>query len=209
MAAKINTTQSVIEWGVATRPAPGQTISGGTYLVAAHKDRVLLAAVDGLGRGSLATIAAETAMKILKKYARDSIASLVKRCHRGLMMTRGAVMTLVSIDVRGGGTLWLGVGNVEGQLLRAQRAAVPAIERLKLHGGVVGYQMPKLQARKISLEKDDLLVLTTDGVESDFTQDLRLDEPAPKMAEQILARHFKGKDDALVLVARFMGTAHE
>src|SRR5437660_1542130 len=151
MAAKINTTPSMIEWAVAARPAPGQTISGDTYLVAIQKGRVLLAVVDGLGRGGQAAIAAETAVKILKKYARDSIGSLVQRCHRGLMMTRGAVMTLVSIDERNGGASWLGVGNVEGLLLRAQHAAIPALERLSPHGGVVGYQMPKLRARRISL----------------------------------------------------------
>jgi negative regulator of sigma-B (phosphoserine phosphatase) len=205
MAAKIKTTPSVIEWGVATRPAPGQTVSGDTHLVAALENGVLLAVVDGLGRGSQAAIAAETAVTILKKYARDSIDSLVQHCHRGLMMTRGAVMTLVSIDGHNGGASWLGVGNVEGLLLRARRATIPAVERLTPHGGVVGYQMPKLRSRKISLEKDDLLVLTTDGVEGDFTPDLQRDEPVQKMAEQVLARHFKGNDDALVLVARYVG----
>ena len=81
-----------------------------------------MAVVDGLGQGNQASIAANTAVSVLRRYASDSVASLVKRCHRTLMMTRGAVITLASLDLSANKLSWLGIGNVEGVLLRADAA---------------------------------------------------------------------------------------
>ena len=35
------------------------------------------------------------------------------------------------------------------------------------------------------------------------------DQQKTQIADRIMSRHFKGTDDALVLVARFLGTGHE
>jgi hypothetical protein len=50
----------------------------------------------------------------------------------------------------------------------------------------------------------DLLVLATDGIRAGFAQGLALGDPPQQIADGILARHLKGNDDALVLVARIM-----
>jgi negative regulator of sigma-B (phosphoserine phosphatase) len=177
-------------------------------MVKAFNQGVLLAVVDGLGQGNQAALAARTAVSVLKKYAAGSVVSLIKRCHRSLMMARGAVISLASIDMRANMS-WLGIGNVECLLLRADAAAVPSTERLRLHGGVVGYQLPILHARKTVLHENDLLIFATDGVGGDFINEVKRESPAQQIADQILREHFKGNDDALVLVVRYLGARHE
>ena len=91
----------------------------------------------------------------------------------------------------------------------ARMPRLPAAERLPLHGGLVGYQLPKLQVRELPIHQGDLLVFVTDGIRHDFTRELRLDDPPQRIANYILERHFKGSDDALALVLRYRGERHE
>jgi negative regulator of sigma-B (phosphoserine phosphatase) len=211
LAIKTNNRPAAVDWGVAARPLPGAAVSGDLHLVKPFPGGILAAVIDGLGQGTQAALAARTAAAILAKYASHPVASLVKRCHGSLMMTRGAVMTLVSLDLRARSVSWLGVGNVEGVLLRGDAAAIPASEHLRLHGGLVGYQLPKLEPRRLPLRAGDLLALATDGISGDFTSILRRHEhePPAELAERILESHFKGNDDALVLVLRYLGSPHE
>jgi phosphoserine phosphatase RsbX len=74
-----------------------------------------------------------------------------------------------------------------------------------LLGGVVGFQLPRLRPSTTELKRGDTLILTTDGIESGFRHGLRPGRPAQVLAEQILDGHRKHSDDALVLVARYLG----
>jgi len=55
--------------------------------------------------------------------------------------------------------------------------------------------------------RGDALVFATDGIRSDFANGLSLTQPPQQVADQILARHAKKTDDALALVALFLGEA--
>lgn len=179
------------------------------HLVKAFANGILMAVVDGLGQGNQAAVAAKTAVSVLRKYAAESVISLAKRCHRTLIMTRGAVITLASLDLRTNNLSWLGIGNVEGVLLRADAAAIPASERLQLHGGLVGYQLPKLQVRSLPIHKGDLIVFATDGISKDFSRSLRPNDPPQRIANHLLEKFFTGNDDGLVLALRYQGEKHE
>jgi hypothetical protein len=50
------------------------------------------------------------------------------------------------------------------------------------------------------------LVLATDGIRSDYAEGLAVGESPQKAADRILAQYHKPTDDALVLVARYLGT---
>ncbi len=193
-----------IEWGVAARALPGQTVSGDLHLVKPFSKGVLLAAVDGLGHGDEATVAAQLAVTTLERNAEESILALVNRCHEALRQTRGVVLTLASLHTLEATLSWLGVGNVEGRLLRADPKTNPQSESVLLRGGVVGYQLPALRASVQPIFPGDLLVFATDGIRAGFAQGLALGDPPQQIADGILARHLKGSDDALVLVARIM-----
>ena len=100
---------------------------------------------------------------------------------------------------------WLGVGSVDGVLLRADRAASRRAERLVLRGGVVGRQLPTLGVVVVRVEPGDTLLLATDGIREGFEDKLTVSDVAGPTAARILAEHAKGTDDALVVVARYLG----
>jgi phosphoserine phosphatase RsbX len=168
---------------------------------------MLLGALDGLGHGDEAAFAARAAVDLLRPHAGDGVISLVRRCHQGLLDTRGVAMSLASFDAREGSLAWLGVGNVEGVLVRADPDADRPRESLVLRGGVVGYRLPALRAEVLSVAPGDVLVFATDGVDKAFASEATAAEEPQLLADRILGRWGKATDDALVLVARFEGGA--
>src|ERR1700675_2887735 len=98
---------------------PGQGESGDRHLVCCGGEGILIAAMDGIGHGEEAANAAKAAICILKASPEEPVISLVERCHEGLRSTRGVVLSLASIDPEHGMLTWLGVGNVQGVLMRA------------------------------------------------------------------------------------------
>ncbi|MBI3622136.1 MAG: SpoIIE family protein phosphatase [Nitrospirae bacterium] len=197
----------LIEWGVAARHHGVEAESGDCCVVQQSTRGALVAVIDGVGHGAEAARVARTAAAVLEKYADESVIELVQRCHRQLLSMRGAVMTLASFDAVDGTMMWLGVGNVEGVLLRTDPTATPNIESPVLRGGVVGYQLPPLRASVIPVRRGDTLILATDGIRSGFAERSVLHDSPQKTADAILARHGKETDDALVLVARYLGRA--
>ena len=197
----------LIEWAVAEVTRAGQTESGDRYLVTATPDGALVAVVDGLGHGAEAADAAKVAVRSLERNAQQRVIPLVRDCHQSLVGTRGAVISVASFTAHDQTMTWLGVGNVEGLLLRAL-ATSPRRESLLLRGGVVGVHLPTLTAEIVPVTPGDTLILTTDGVRSDFSNErLSHQDPPPKLADHILARWGKQNDDALVLVVRYLGLA--
>lgn len=200
---------SAIEWGIASRALPGQPISGDLNVVKPFPDGVLVAALDGVGHGEAAATAATAAGAILEAHAAEPVKELVRTCHQALRATRGVTMSVASFNLSRGLVTWLGVGNVEGVLLR--RGAKRAVSEvpLLLRAGVVGLQLPSLEVEVLPVSQGDTLIFATDGIHSDFDRGSVLNCAPQKAAEKILARHGKTTDDALVLVARYLGVSHE
>ena len=198
--------QSIIDLGVAQVPHAGQTVSGDLHLVSPFPDGLLVGVVDGLGHGEEAAAAARIAVQTLQAHPQEPVIPLLTRCHKELQATRGAVISLASFNVTYGTMTWLGVGNVEGVLLRADKNAAVPQENIMLFPGVAGHQFPLLRAIVTSVSPGDFLILFTDGIRRDFLSE----PPIPghsvqRIADRICAKYNKGTDDALVLVARFAG----
>lgn len=195
----------MVEFGVAKFALAGQDESGDQYLVSCKQRGILIAAIDGLGHGEEAASAANAAISILKASSDEPIISLVEQCHEKLRTTRGVVMSLATIDTTHGLMTWLGVGNVEGVLTRADTKKGCAMETLLLRGGVVGSQLPPLQATILQVRRGDTVYFGTDGIRRDFPQSLTALENPQRAADRILKEFRNGNDDALVLVARLTG----
>jgi len=196
-----------LEWSVATRRMSGEIECGDGRRVVDLPGGALVAGVDGLAHGREAAVAAREAVATLTQHADEPVVPLLQRCHGQLRATRGVVMTLASFRAADATMTWLGVGNVEGFLLRANAAAIPARESVLLRGGVVGYEIPPLRPATHRVAAGDTLVLATDGIRSAFAEGLDVAVPPREMAAGVLARHAKDTDDALVLVARWLGIA--
>jgi len=192
-----------VDWSVAHRSMSSGTRSGDQHLVRETPDGgVLLAVVDGLGHGEEAAAAAQWAVEILDRHAGEPVTTLLKRCHERLRETRGVVLSLAAYNGAQERLTWLGVGNVEGVLLRSAKGIIGGFERLLLRGGVVGSRLPELREETLPIFAGDILILVTDGVDSRFGVTPH-GGSIKEMADGILERHGKATDDALVLVARF------
>jgi serine phosphatase RsbU (regulator of sigma subunit) len=198
-------TSSILEWGVASRALPGQPNSGDLQVVKSFPSGMLVAVLDGIGHGDEAASAAATARAILEEHAREPVTALIERCHEGLRDTRGAAMGVASFNVAQGLITWMGVGNVQGVLLRRGPSGSGTEESLLLRAGVVGVQLPPLRVSVLSVSTGDTLVFATDGIQTDFDRRLARNDRPRKAADSILSRHGKTTDDALVMVARYLG----
>jgi hypothetical protein len=194
-----------VEWGQAARALSGP--SGDLAIVRAFDHGALVAVVDGLGHGSEAAHASRAAAEQLEQHSDESPIALLRRCHQALRGTRGAVMSLACFNTRDDTMTWIGVGNVEGVLMRAQPVQGSARETVLLRGGVVGYDLPPLQAFVVAVAPGDTLVFATDGVRPEFMSGLRPSIPPARQAEELMARYGKATDDALILVVRYLGTS--
>ena len=141
----------------------------------------------------------------MERFAHEPPLSVVQRCHEALIGSRGVVMSIATFDAAHGTMTWLGVGNVEGVLQHADWSERSARVSLVTRGGIVGGELPAVQAAIVPVTPGDTLVFATDGVRQEFVADISLREPPQRLADQILARFGKGTDDALVLVARYLG----
>jgi negative regulator of sigma-B (phosphoserine phosphatase) len=201
MTVTIGTTDWVV-WAAAGTPIPGQITSGDGHSVIPRPLRTLIAVMDGLGHGPEAHKATSAAIAVIAQIPDAPLRSLFERCNEALQRTRGVVMTIAAIA--GDGQMeWLGVGNVSGYVVRS--APPHRCEAALTPGGVVGWRMPTLRARRIQLDAGDLVILATDGIQAGFASSV---EPilSPRIiASRILDEGSRGHDDALVVVARYDG----
>jgi hypothetical protein len=202
MSSRESPEPPLLDWAEAG--AGLEHVSGDAAVVQPFAGGVLVAVLDGLGHGPEAAAASRAATRILAAHAGEPIAALVTRCHDALRGTRGTVLSLASFDARAATMTWGGVGNVEGVLVRGD-AARPGREVLTPRGGVVGYVLTPVRTAVLPVRPGDTLLLATDGIRGGFTDGVDLSRRPREVADEILARHARGSDDALVLVARYLG----
>lgn len=200
------TDNSILAWGAATVTLAGETECGDRYLVRPSARGMLIAAVDGLGHGADAAHAASLAIETLKEAQGDeTLTALMQGCHQRLDGTRGAVMSLAEVDAGQRQLTWLGVGNVEGRLAHRQEYGAQRYQELLLRSGIVGLDLPQLREATVPIARRDLVVLASDGVDQEFCDVIDHESEPSELAQKIVREHGHGKDDAVVVVARFTG----
>jgi phosphoserine phosphatase RsbX len=197
--------EPMVEYGLAKHAHVGGGESGDLHMVCCNQSGVLIAVIDGIGHGEEAAEAAKTAAALLRSSADEPVISLIEGCHEKLKGTRGAVLSLAFISPEQKMMTWIGVGNVQGVLVRADAKQGNMQEPLLLRAGVVGSKLPALQASVLPVSQGDALVFATDGIQSDFSTGLSARENPQRAADRILNTYRSRTDDALVLVARLTG----
>ena len=191
-------------WGVAWQAAPGEKACGDRHCILAAKGGVFFGAVDGLGHGEAASVAAQCAVDETAACAGSDLGAVIDHLHRALARTRGVTASLAFIDGPTGNMTWVGVGNVEAALVRQ---TPPDHERLFLAGGVVGHNLRRVRPATLPVRPGDAVVFATDGLREDFIQSFdRLADPE-SAAAQLVRTHARGTDDALAFVFRYTGAA--
>lgn len=193
------------QWGVSSLNYRDETQSGDKWVVTEFDGGALVALIDALGHGSQAASVAEIAARTLERNARGAPTELIERCHADLRATRGAAISAALFDWRLKTMTWLGVGNVEGVIVRINSGTVRHTTSLLVQSGVVGDRLPELQTSVFPLADDTTLIMATDGVRRDFADaPLAVLEPQ-RFAQRILDMYARRDDDATVLVFRCNG----
>jgi hypothetical protein len=186
----------------------GEEVSGDHWVaVEGRGGSVVFAVIDGLGHGPPAAQAASLAAEVLRDNASEPLDAMLLLCHQALVATRGAAVTVATIETRGEALRWLGVGNVAGTLIRPTVGRAIVAGSPLLRGGIVGYQLPTLVVPEvIATQLGDLLIMATDGVSGDVADEVHLGHRAEQLAIDLLRRWATEADDATILVARHRGT---
>jgi phosphoserine phosphatase RsbX len=147
-------------------------------------------------------------VEVVTRARNERLEVLVQLCHRVLSGTRGAAMTLARVDFEAGQLSWTGIGNVAANLVAKTASGVQIRSSARLAAGIVGYRIPDIApAQVVPIRTGDLLVIASDGIAEDHLDHIDFAASAPAIAEQILAKHAKESDDAMVLTARHRGTS--
>ena len=193
-----------LAWAAAARPLAGERVSGDGHVVAPFPGGVLLAVVDALGHGTDAEVAARMAVETLQRHCGNPVDSLVKECHERLRRTRGVAAAIASIDLRSVRLSWISIGNVESMIVPADSDS-PRRSIIQL-GGIVGYKLPRIPPiERVGLQAGDRIIFATDGIKSGFAEALTVGDPLPDQAAAVLERFEDVRDDALVLIAQYVG----
>jgi hypothetical protein len=193
-----------LQWGVA-KHAKGQAADcGDAFTIQPTAIGFLVAVIDGLGHGPDAARAAERAVDAINQSAEQSLQDILRACHRALLSSRGAAISVAQIDLAEQRLSWLGVGNVEGVVLSpiAHPDSSWQRESLVVRGGVVGYELPNLQTGNVTFGLGSILVFATDGIKEGFSSSILAGRDPQWTADQIMGGFDRGTDDALVLVVR-------
>ena len=203
----MSNTAPLVDYGIATRAFDGAAESGDLYFVRTHPTGALLAVADGLGHGPGAARAASLAIATLADRPNTGVLRLVEDCHEALKGTRGAVLSVAAIDAVTQTMSWVSVGNVEALLIRMDAAGVCGREAVLQHGGIIGHRYPNPRAATLAIRPGDLLAFATDGIEGGFDREILPGKHPQLIADGILRRYGKASDDALILIARWNGSA--
>jgi phosphoserine phosphatase RsbX len=198
-----------IEWATAGRPLPGESVSGDQPIaIEIGETAALFGVMDGLGHGPDAAAAALRASDALQRAHTERVEVLVQLCHRVLSGTRGVAMTLARVDFAAGTLTWTGVGNVAANLVAKDVTGTHVRSSARLTAGIVGYRIPEIKpAQVVSIRAGDLLVITSDGISEDHLDHIDFAASAAVIAKDIVSKHAKETDDALVLTARHRGAS--
>lgn len=198
-----------IEWATSARPLPGEAVCGdGAVAVSVDDNVALFGVIDGLGHGEAAALATTRASEVLRRSAHEPVESLIKLCHRALVATRGAAMTLARIDFHEDTLQWVGVGNVNADLVAKAPNGLETRSSAMLSSGTVGFRIADVvTAQTIPIRAGHLLVMASDGLDEGHLDDIDFAASASALSERMISEHGKPIDDALVLVARHRGVS--
>jgi serine/threonine-protein kinase RsbT len=181
----------LVDWAA----APESSSAGRRAVVRRFPGGVLIALAAGLEDGGDSQAAADTVASILEGHASESPIALVERCHGALAATPGAAIGLASLSGLDSQLTWLGVGEMKVALVRATRAARPALVAAPALLGAAGRWLPPLRAATLRVAPGDTLMLVAGR-----SRPIEDCGDALTAAPRDVARRLV--DDAMVLVAR-------
>jgi anti-sigma regulatory factor (Ser/Thr protein kinase) len=189
-----------LDLGVVNVPAPGEQLSGDSWLLIDGERGPSIVIIDGLGHGASAHEASALAVEICRRNAGVSPTALMEAMHAGLRATRGAAAAVAEIDLGAHTVRMCGLGNISCSVVSAEGS-----KSLASMSGIVGHEGRRFHEFSTPFPAAASLVMFSDG----FATRWRLDQynglrpRHPALAAGVIYRdHLRGRDDATVVVAR-------
>lgn len=187
------------EHGMRVRPFLGERVSGDAGLILEEPDGLFIAIIDVLGHGPEAHEVANLVVEQLQTQDRSDLCAALQRLHESLLGSRGAAVALARVNSETGILAYSGIGNTV--IRKIGRESV----RLVTRDGTLGHIMRTPREEKLKIEKDDVVLLYTDGIQDHFDLDrypaLKRDS-AGAIARNIVRLFGKPHDDATCIALR-------
>ncbi|MCE9604284.1 MAG: SpoIIE family protein phosphatase [Planctomycetia bacterium] len=180
-------------------PHPGETVCGDAWDARVSPTNITVIVADGLGHGIAAHKAASEAIRVFRSLEASTPARQLDEIHQALKATRGAAVSIASLDLISRHVTYAGIGNVVGFI-----ATPESTQRMVSINGTLGCAAPKPREFTYALPLGAVVALYSDGL---LTQTGLMAYPGlighdPALLAAALYRDFKrGKDDATVVVA--------
>jgi hypothetical protein len=194
---------SLFEIGAVCRAMPGEYVSGDAYHVQQGGDRLSVAIIDALGHGPVAFEATQEALETCRSGRMDSPALLLESAHERLRATRGAVMSVASLDLKRNEVVYAGIGNIAGAIHDGGSAT-----HMVSMSGTVGQIARSPREFFYPWSRTSVMVLTSDGIHVRFKlppADVVTQRHTAVIAALIYRDWQRQRDDATVFVAREKG----
>lgn len=200
------------EYGVVSRPKPGQEVCGDSWAVAHLPGKSLFMVADGLGHGLEASLASLEAVRQFHGATQtgqwQGPKEVIEAMNRSMGATRGAAVAIAEVSVERGEVRFVGIGNIAGTVIMPDLTHHTQhnyhAHHMVSHNGIVGHQMKKVQEFIYPWSENGLLIFHSDGLSNKWRLDsypgLRMG--IPSLIAGVLYRDFqRPTDDATVLVA--------
>lgn len=179
--------------------APGEVVSGDAWDIRIEDGQASLIVADGLGHGPEAAAAAQAALAVFRD-ARGSPSAILEQAHPLMRQTRGAAVSISTLDLKTNTVVAAGAGNVAGRII----SGLSDRSLLSQHG-TLGLKVRTLQDAIYAWPEHALLVMHSDGLQTRWKLDglgglLRCD-PAV-IAGWLVRDHTRGSDDVTVVVVK-------
>ena len=180
-------------------PAPGETISGDAWDIRIDDAQATVIVADGLGHGPVAADAADAALHVFAN-ATGSPSAILERTHPLMRGTRGAAVSIASVDARGGTVVYAGAGNISGRVI----SGIEDRSLMSQHG-TLGVQIRRLQDVSYPWPDHAIIVMHSDGLLTrwNLKDSGGLLQCDPAVIAGWLLRDFtRGHDDVTVVVLK-------
>jgi serine phosphatase RsbU (regulator of sigma subunit) len=186
----------VVEIKVGVVASPLQIDYGGdAYLIKRFPGKVLLAVIDALGHGLLASQAAKRTIELLSAINEIQLDILLDNIHKALNGTVGVVLGLALVDYQCRQLTLAGVGNIIIKIIGKKKTEVI------LPTGILGYGKNNILCRTFPISEDDLLLMHTDGISDNYELSPSLLSSPKQLAQTLMSGYRRLYDDALILIA--------
>jgi len=208
VARKFETRTAPLNYEIAImgKPYPGEASSGDDGVFFQSESGFIAAVADGLGHGPEAREASNRAIEVLGRNRHRDLDQIVTVLNQELAGTRGCAMSVTRFSKDNRMIECTSVGDVHSHLYKLRDAQFFTSTPLILGDSDTARQT--IRVEKATAQPGSVLVMFTDGLKSRTSLKGQLEvlrQPAIAIAQHLLENDSRPDDDALVLVARFIG----